>query len=73
MYPTYTRNVPTCSKKNIFKYIQDISKISTINTKHQAAAGPTRAKPGAARSRSGPCVAPTDAAADAAKAQLVLM
>ena len=39
---------PKKNTKNISKYIQDISKISKINTKYQAAAGPARPKPGTA-------------------------
>ena len=33
------------------KYIQDISKISKVNTKYQAAAGPARPKPSQAQAR----------------------
>ena len=50
--------------QNISKHIQDVSKISKMNTKYQAAAGPARPKPGPSPgprgrgSRAGPCAAP---------------
>ena len=46
LHQNRTKNIPQQKHiKNISKYIQDVSKMSKINTKYQAAAGPARPGP----------------------------